>query len=98
MSNIVIILNKRGLPSSSDVISSCQAFLGSFVLKLCTLLLKLSMARRARLEPDVADGASCCGCEFEDWFWIQNNYSIFQVIPLESRSRRLVSSQTLKCI
>jgi hypothetical protein len=30
------------------VASSCHAFFGSFVLKLCTLLLKLSIARCAR--------------------------------------------------
>ena len=36
---------KETLPSSSEVISSCQAFFGNFVLRLWTLLLKLSMAR-----------------------------------------------------
>ena len=38
----------RILPSSSEVGSSCHAFLGSLLLKLCTLLLKLSMALWAR--------------------------------------------------
>ena len=35
-------------PSSSEVTSSCHAFFGSFVLRDCTLLLKLSMALCAR--------------------------------------------------
>ena len=49
------------LPSSSETTSSCQAFLGSLVLRLWTLLLKLSIALCAKdwppvvVEPEVPD-------------------------------------------
>jgi len=54
-------LGSRNPPSSSETTSSCQAFLGSLVLRLWTLLLKLSIALCAKdwppvvVEPEVPD-------------------------------------------
>ena len=52
------------VPSSSEVTSSCHAFLGSFVLKLWTLLLKLSMALWAR---DAVDPVAVPAEDEFDW-------------------------------